>query len=115
MSLKWERVNDIDELKAGDIIRGSSAVSNYNYCYKVDSLKVNNNVYYCNVINYNELFFYDNDSMENITFNKDYNNFYLTKDLLTNGDNSNSWIEKLIIEKENYQDEIDLLIDCIFN
>ena len=39
---------------------------------------------------------------------------YLNSKLLCNNEISNSWIEKLIIEN-NYRDEIDILMDCVFN
>lgn len=127
----WKRVNDIDELEAEDIIRMNPEC---NYCdstfkkgerlyIKVSSTKDfsgDPKIQYSQLINYDTVMllkygkFIEKESFPEEDF------ISLSKNMLYMMSYPTSWIEKLIIEeaivefKDGFEDEIDLLIDCIF-
>lgn len=128
MILKWERVNDINELKVGDIIRVNPEYKNKLSYFIIEGrwaviskIITNNSLNdgnYINRICYDKL----------ATFKNNKLNFkdttagviYFSDILLFVYKDINSWTEKLIIDKEEerenmdmYSDEIDLLLDNI--
>jgi len=102
MGMEWKRVNSFDELEVGDIVRINPENENYSKQYNIlikgkepSTLEE----LYCNT------FFYDTE-----VFIKDGKLFYenleydytidLTKDALYDMPDPDSWIEKLIVNKD---------------
>jgi len=117
MELKWQRVNKIEELKTGDIIRINPEYMCEDF-YMLMSRTTNRGslISYPVVIFYNKrVFFRDNKLIYDEMLGESSKTF--TKDLLFSGGRLDSWIDKLIIEGEKsvnkYSDEIDLLLDNI--
>lgn len=125
MSLNWKRVNKIEDLKIGDIIRLNldCLYCDYAFYNKSTSIKIANITIkgtkdYCISIFFDHIITYDDKQIKEYEI-EDYTRITFNKNLEYSNYNTESWIEKLIIkEKINnnsdiYQDEIDLLIDCI--
>ena len=129
MTLNWIRVNSVDELEVGDFIRlnlkYTAGLCPYTAHFqnsknnKVALMIVVNDIKkksgtYCNIVYSSKMATIKNDIIK-YTEENFYSNFMgFTKDMLL-VENTDSWIEKLITEKEGLRDEIDLLMDCIFS
>ena len=114
MELNWKRVNDINELKVGDIIRTNPEYfrRNAKVINEITYTSTSADIYHIR-IHYDKIVIVDNNK---IIYEDLHHETYMTfdRDLLCSYTDSNSWTEKLIIEEKDLRDEIDLLMGCIF-
>lgn len=121
MELIWQRVSNINELKIGDIIRTNYEDGNHHFILQIFRIKVNGIGNYPNTIFYKKTFAENDNKLEIL------DNFYHIIDeehcetfdagMHYNISRPDVWTEKLIlpIKINNLEDEIDLLLDCVFN
>lgn len=120
MKLKWERIFDIEDIKNGDIIQANpkSACVHY-FCIEIFDITTSYTPkYYCYYISYKHTIdFLNNKIIKTCNPGSKLKDKNLNSCLLYHECYEDSWIEKLILPDKinNLEDEIDLLLDCVFN
>jgi len=120
--MNWQRVKSMDEVNIGDIVRINPEYSGGEIIV-IKKILCDFRRRYSIVIYYDKTIIIKNNKIDKIIYEDSFSESYktFTKDLLFSQYDSNSWAEKLIIEEEkeikikDSKDEIDLLMDCIFN
>ena len=120
MKLKWERIFDIEDIKNGDIIRSNPKCGGLNhFCIEIFDITTSCTAeYYWYYISYKyTINFLNNKIIKTCTPELKLKDKSFTSCLLYHECYKDSWIEKLILPDKinNLEDEIDLLMDCVFS